>query len=103
MTRPTARERGYTTAWDKARAGHLRSHPHCVMCAKTGRTTPATHVDHVKPHRGDQAAFWDRANWQSLCASHHSSAKQRDDNAGRSVAVDADGWPIDPAPATSRR
>jgi 5-methylcytosine-specific restriction protein A len=28
----------------------------------------ATQTDHVRPHRGDRALFWDReGNWQSLC------------------------------------
>jgi len=29
--------------------------------------TPATQTDHVVPHRGDRALFWNVANWQSLC------------------------------------
>lgn len=41
-----------------------------------GRVEPATLVDHIKPHRGDQAKFWDRANWQSCCAWHHNEVKK---------------------------
>jgi predicted kinase len=37
---------------------------------------PASVVDHIIPHRGDQAKFWDSANWQSLCTRCHSSRKQ---------------------------
>jgi 5-methylcytosine-specific restriction protein A len=33
--------------------------------------TPATVVDHIVPHRGNQKLFWDRKNWQSLCKTHH--------------------------------
>jgi 5-methylcytosine-specific restriction protein A len=29
-------------------------------------------VDHVIPHKGDRALFWDEANnWQALCARCH--------------------------------
>lgn len=74
--RPTARQRGYTRAWEDARRAHLERHP---FCTHPGCTAPATVVDHVIPHRGDQALFWDRSNWQSLCAPHHNRHKQRQD------------------------
>lgn len=70
--RPTARERGYDSRWDKARAGFLKSHPTCVRCG-----APATVVDHIKPHRGDNRLFWDKTNWQPLCVTCHSVHKQR--------------------------
>ena len=38
---------------------------------KYGMLTPATVVDHVIPHRGDQKLFWDEDNWQALCKSCH--------------------------------
>lgn len=75
--RPSARERGYNRAWETARAEYLLHHPHCRMCAEVGRTTPATVVDHIKPHRHDKTLFWLRANWQPLCTRCHNSAKQR--------------------------
>lgn len=84
----TSAERGYGYAWQKARAGHLRSHPLCVMCDEIdGKYTAATVVDHKAAHRGDQALFWDTDNWQSLCAHHHSAHKQRleAEEAGRGV------------------
>jgi 5-methylcytosine-specific restriction protein A len=34
---------------------------------------PAVHVDHIKPHGGDLALFWDPKNWQGLCGSCHST------------------------------
>ncbi|WP_244295246.1 HNH endonuclease [Paracoccus versutus] len=37
----------------------------------------ATLVDHIKPHRGDKALFWNWNNWQALCTGCHSSVKQR--------------------------
>ena len=75
----TAAQRGYGYKWQKAREGFLRSHPLCVMCQADDRVTAATVVDHKIPHRGDQALFWDRGNWQSLCATHHSRDKQREE------------------------
>jgi 5-methylcytosine-specific restriction endonuclease McrA len=75
--RPSARERGYTSEWDKARRDYLADHPRCRMCAEAGRFTVATVVDHITPHRGDKRLFWLCANWQPLCTPCHNSAKQR--------------------------
>jgi hypothetical protein len=38
---------------------------------------PATLTDHIEPHRGDKAKFWDEANWQASCDWHHDQVKQR--------------------------
>ena len=78
----TSTQRGYGYAWQQARAGHLRSHPLCRMCEASGLYRAATVVDHIQAHRGDQSVFWDRSNWQSLCATCHSSTKQRDEKRG---------------------
>lgn len=75
-SRPSARKRGYTRTWEKARLAYLRVHPLCVVCERESRLTPATVVDHVIPHRGDSYAFWDEANWQSLCGYHHNLKTQ---------------------------
>lgn len=73
----TSHARGYNYAWRKARGQHLYDNPLCVQCEAEGRVTIATVVDHVDPHRGNQQIFWDRSRWQSLCAHHHASTKQR--------------------------
>lgn len=70
-------ERGYDHRWRKERAEYLRLHPACVMCEAEGKVRAANVVDHVVPHRGDMALFWDKTNWQSLCRPHHDSHKQR--------------------------
>jgi len=78
LYRPTATERGYGSRWSKARVTYLLSHPHCAMIVADGNrcAQPANVVDHIKPHRGDNALFWDKTNWQSLCGPCHNSRKQ---------------------------
>lgn len=94
-------QRGYGYKWQQARAGYLQAHPYCVMCldelgiagldraqvviacAERGVPLPvATVLDHRIPHRGDQALFWDRDNWQAMCSTHHSRDKQRQEAEG---------------------
>lgn len=63
--------RGYNAEWRRARKTYLQLHPLCAECLKEGRLTPATVIDHIMPHRGDQRLFWDEQNWQPLCAACH--------------------------------
>jgi 5-methylcytosine-specific restriction protein A len=72
--RPSARQRGYDTKWDKERVAFLKMHPTCARCS-----SPAKVVDHIIPHRGDKGLFWSRSNWQPLCTRHHSGAKQSEE------------------------
>ena len=92
--RPSARQRGYTTEWEKARAAYLVEHPLCAMCEARGVYTSAKVVDHITPHKGDPVLFWDQANWQSLCTPHHNRDKQSAER-GRRTPIGVDGWPID--------
>lgn len=69
--RGNAAERGYDSRWRAARKRFLRKHPLCVECMRQGKLTPATVVDHVIPHRGNQDLFWDENNWQPLCKGCH--------------------------------
>lgn len=71
-TRPSAAERGYDSAWQKATKGFVKKHPVCVLCKGV-----ATCTDHIIPHRGDKRLFWDRNNWQPLCKPCHDRHKQR--------------------------
>ena len=77
VDRPAAARRGYDSAWRKARLLFLAEHPLCVTCQAEGCLTPASVVDHIKPHRGDWRLFWDSANWQALCKRHHDSKTGR--------------------------
>lgn len=81
--RPTARQRGYSTQWDKAARGYLGRHPYCAMCAAEGKQVLATVVDHIIPHRGDSRLFWDKSNWAGLCDTHHCGDKQAMEATGR--------------------
>jgi len=72
--------RGYNYRWQKERERFLRAHPLCCYCEREGRVEAATVVDHIITHRGDKDLFWNRDNWQSLCAFHHSSTKQKEEN-----------------------
>jgi len=91
--RGSAQERGYTSAWTKARGHYLRKHPLCEYCRRADLVVAATVVDHIIPHRlkeavdsGDEARialarerFWNSNNWQSLCKQCHDSVKQSEE------------------------
>ena len=70
--RESASKRGYGHKWRSAREAFLKLHPLCAEDGRSGRVVLATVVDHVIPHRGDLKLFWDRKNWQPLCARCHS-------------------------------
>jgi len=69
--RDRSRQRLYDRRWQKFRAAFLAEHPWCVSCERIGIMTPAEHVDHVTPHKGDPKMFWE-GPFQALCASCHS-------------------------------
>ncbi len=72
--------RWYRTArWRKVRqAVFLRDRYTCRMagCGRLDGDTSRLVCDHVRPHRGDEALFWDERNLQTLCKPCHDSAKQ---------------------------
>lgn len=76
----SASDRGYGSAWNRARKKYLAAHPLCVACMKEGRYVKATDVDHIIPHRGDRVLFWDQSNWQALCHRHHSMKTRNEDH-----------------------
>lgn len=56
----------------------------CVRC-ECVFGSPDLVADHITPHRGNRALFFDPNNLQCLCARCHSSDKQREErNAYRS-------------------
>lgn len=82
--------------WRTLRLTHLRKFPYCVMCAQQRRLRFGNTVDHVVPHRGDLRLMLDPNNLQTLCASHHSASKAREEYHGHSIACDVSGAPSDP-------
>lgn len=85
-----------TNRWQKVRRIHLAGEPLCRICADDGYITPATVVDHIKPHKGDEALFFDPANLSSLCKLHHDSVKQSEERTGKRILPRAsDGWPAE--------
>ena len=67
----SAAGRGYNSRWYKVSRQFLFVHPLCAECLKSGKYVRATVVDHIVPHRGDKALFWDQNNWQALCKRCH--------------------------------
>ncbi|CAG9184237.1 HNH endonuclease [Cupriavidus respiraculi] len=77
--RGSSAARGYGGKWQRERAEYLKANPICVEHRKAGRIVPATVVDHIVPHKGDQRLFWRRSNWQALCKSCHDRKTARED------------------------
>lgn len=73
--------------WQQARLRFLRANPLCAMCLQ--RSPPvieaADVVDHVLPHKGNEALFWDESNWQALSKSCHDSRKALLDRGDKKV------------------
>jgi len=68
----------YATArWFALRAQVLNGNPLCVQCAREGRVTVAKEIDHITPHQGDVALFWNPLNLQGLCSTHHVQKTRR--------------------------
>lgn len=67
----TAHQRGYGANWQRLRMIVLGNQPLCVECERQGRTTLATHVDHILPKaKGGTDRL---SNLQSLCEPCHMS------------------------------
>lgn len=75
----------YGRKWRKARTDYLIAHPFCVQCEQQGQLVLATDVDHRTPHRGRALLFWDQANWQSLCKTHHGRKTATEDGGFQGV------------------
>lgn len=73
--------------WRAKRALQLQIEPLCRFCHERGLLTPATIADHIEPHRGDRALFWN-GEIQSLCGTCHSSVKQREEGKPEGFEMD---------------
>jgi 5-methylcytosine-specific restriction endonuclease McrA len=75
--RPSARQRGYSTKWEKATKTWL-ARPENRLCA-CGCGRDAEMVDHAIAHKGDMRLFWDRSNWRPMtkaCNSRKAASKE---------------------------
>lgn len=89
-----------TRTWQQIRLAHFREHPFCEMCKPLlvtgeGKTFKGLICDHIRPHRGDPALFFDRSNLQTLCKPHHDSTKQAEEKGRKRVQIGPDGWPVE--------
>ena len=66
-----------------------RPRPLSADHGRQSEVVAAVVVDHIWPHKGDRALFWDRGNWQSLCKACHD----------RKTALEDGRW----GPATGQR
>ncbi|MES2787635.1 MAG: HNH endonuclease signature motif containing protein [Pseudomonadota bacterium] len=84
-----------TKRWYRLRWVQLQKDPLCADCAKRRKSVPATVVDHIKAHRGDEELFFDAENLQSLCKPCHDGAKQQLEKSGTVRGCGEDGMPLD--------
>ena len=75
--RGSARQRGYTYAWEQFRARYLREHPLCVDCLAEHRMTPATEVHHIHKLRDYPQLKYSENNLMALCHQCHSKRTAR--------------------------
>ena len=67
-----------TVQWRRRRLWQLKKEPFCVECRKEKRLVFATVADHIIPHKGNAALFWDNGNLQSLCEYHHGLKSEKE-------------------------
>lgn len=95
--RASFRDRGYSSKWDRFRKAWIRQHPLCGQrldsmsgehsrCWREGIAAYGREVDHIIPHRGDTALFWDENNLQTLCKSCHSAKTSHEINGRRNAS-----------------
>lgn len=72
-----------TARWQRLRWSVLeRDQFTCRRCGRIEGDTRLLVADHVQPHRGDEALFWEAGNLQCLCKACHDSAKQSEERRG---------------------
>ncbi len=74
----------YTKRWKLLRMRVFeRDGFRCRMCGRLEGDTSKLVADHIEPHRGDPAKFWDEGgNVQTLCKPCHDGDKQKLERAG---------------------
>lgn len=51
----------------------------CRKCRRIESDTSKLVADHIEPHRGNEALFWDETNLQCLCKVCHDKTKQAEE------------------------
>lgn len=71
----------YGRKWRKYRAQYLVHNPLCVCdeCKQRDIPLPADVVDHIVPHKGDYALFWDPNNHQPMAKRCHDAKTAKED------------------------
>ncbi len=69
----------YNWKWRKAAKQFLIENPLCAECLRQGKTELAEVVDHIRPHKGDLALFWNSENWQPLSRVCHNRKTAAED------------------------
>jgi len=69
--RGTSSARGYGAKWRAFRLSYLQRNSLCAICLDAGVLVPATVVDHVVAHKGNEALFWSESNLRPLCKACH--------------------------------
>src|SRR4249919_1313624 len=99
--RGTTTQRGYGHKWRQRRDPFLRANPYCRPCLEHGRKTVANIVDHIIPHKGNDALMWDQANWQPICTYCHNVKTPGEDGGPNSGANAHPEWlPLPRCPVT---
>lgn len=80
--------------WKRLREYQLATAPLCGYCLRREIVTEATVVDHIVPHKGDEALFFDPDNLQSLCAPCHDSTKRLEELGHTVITFGVDGYPL---------
>jgi 5-methylcytosine-specific restriction protein A len=77
--RPNADIRAWyhTPEWQSLKAQVRAEEPCCRQCWAEGIATAGTQTDHIQPHRGNRALFFNRGNLQNLCETHHAQKTRR--------------------------
>ncbi len=81
--------------WQRLRDQQLSEDPLCWYCEQIGKVAVANTVDHITPHNGDEALFFDHNNLRSSCKRCHDSIAAVKDRVGYAPGVGLNGMPVD--------
>ena len=84
-----------TKQWQRLRHYQLLKQPLCEYCKAIGIINKASIVDHIKPHKGDEALMFDANNLASLCKPCHDKTKAILERKGYLIGCDVSGVPSD--------